>query len=349
MESRKNRILFFNLLIFGGVFVLLIGFLEISLRLLGRTSDNFLKQDAMLGWVHMSNKKGWSVTGEYRVPVRLNNFGLVGPDTTLEKPAGTFRIAFVGDSLTEAFQVNPEAAFSKVVERELNIEQKEKKIEVLNFGVTSYGTVKEYYVFENQVLKYKPDLVLLGFFTGNDFSDNLAENINPSASFSFYQKTKNFGKLFLRNHSMAYRFFLEKKSHNKIWRSWQGRSLPICQGDSCGGGSEVSDDALNKTETYLAKFKKLADDQGVGLVVLVLPSKNQINEPADSNLALDSFLSENGFNYLDLLPFFQSWAKINPASSTFFKFDGHPNETGHFLIAKALVDYIRTKVLIFNL
>lgn len=344
-----------------GTLVTLFLILEGVLRLAGRTSDNFLKQDAVLGWVHMPDKKGWSVTREYRVLVEINQFGLVGPETTLEKPAGTFRIAFVGDSLTEAFQVNPEASFSRLVERRLNDLAGDKKIETLNFGVTSYGTIKELYILENEVLKFKPDLVVLGLFIGNDFANNLEEKVNSQAQFTPWQTIKNWKKLWWRNHSTAYRWFLEKKARlNFSWKNLGGQArnqsfVPVGYGPGSIFGENYSVEtqlAMAKTQGYFKKIKNVAVEHQVPVLILILPSKEQVHEmlraPDDRNLdwekphkILKEFLIKENVLYLDTLPIFQSWAKINPKGLAFFKFDGHPNETGHWLIAKGLLGYLR--------
>ncbi|MDO8495065.1 MAG: GDSL-type esterase/lipase family protein [bacterium] len=350
--SSKKKIIFFNLLTFAGVFVVLIGFFEIGLRLVGRTSDNFLKQDAVLGWTHVPNKKGWSVTREYRVPVQLNNFGLVGPDTSLEKPAETFRVAFVGDSFTEAFQVETEAAFPRVIEKRVN--DLGKKVETLNFGVTSYGTVKEDWVIKNSALRFNPDLIVLGYFVGNDFADNLAGDINPTAQFSSRKKFTNSVKLWFRNHSVAYRWFLEKKSRNAFLSDPAPVFVPAIYGPNSIFGSKYSsaaEEGMAKTKTYLKNISDILREQDINFLVLILPAKEQVHErlrsSEDSNLdwekpnrMLKEFFEQEKIAYLDTLPTFQSWAKINPEGLAFFKFDGHPNETGHFLIAKGILNYL---------
>ena len=47
-----------------------------------------------------------------------------------------------------------------------------QRIEVVSFAVNGYGTAQEYLTLQERGLKYRPDLVLLAFFTGNDFTDN---------------------------------------------------------------------------------------------------------------------------------------------------------------------------------
>jgi len=47
-----------------------------------------------------------------------------------------------------------------------------KQIEVLNFGVSGYGTAQELLSLRQDVWDYQPDMVLLAVTTGNDISDN---------------------------------------------------------------------------------------------------------------------------------------------------------------------------------
>lgn len=359
MALGKKRVIFFNLLLPVGFFILLMGGLEINLRLMGRTSDNFLKQDPVLGWVHMPNKKGWSVTGEYRVPVELNRFGLVGPEVSdrrqvsegVEQP---FRIAILGDSVTEAFQVEPALAYPRLLEKRLNDLSGYDRYEVLNFGVTSYGTVKEAYVLEKEVMRFSPDLVILGFFVGNDFTDSLGEEINPEAKFSPRQKISNGGKLWLRNHSTAYRWFLEKKARHRFWSDPAPVSSPVSDRSRSTFDEDDSVEVQRgrrRVEMSLKKMQIVLAERQIPFLILILPSKEQVHERrralsrqdldrAQPSRLLAAWLAGEKIAYVDALPDFQSWAKINPESWAFFKFDGHPNETGHFLIAKTLINYL---------
>jgi hypothetical protein len=48
-------------------------------------------------------------------------------------------------------------------------------VEVINFGVSGYGTSQEYLTLQHFVWEYSPDIVLLAFLTLNDFNDNCRE------------------------------------------------------------------------------------------------------------------------------------------------------------------------------
>ena len=87
-----------------------------------------------------------------------------------EKPAGTLRVLALGDSHTMGYEVRQDATFSEVVKRRLAAQW--GAVEVLNTGVSGYGTAEELAFLENEGLRYDPDVVVLAFFR-NDFEDNL--------------------------------------------------------------------------------------------------------------------------------------------------------------------------------
>jgi hypothetical protein len=92
----------------------------------------------------------------------------------LSKPANTLRIAVLGDSYTEAFQVDMKKAFWAVMERSLKQcdALNGRTVEVINFGVSGHGTAQEWVRLREDAWKYDPDIVLLAFLTGNDIQNN---------------------------------------------------------------------------------------------------------------------------------------------------------------------------------
>lgn len=104
----------------------------------------------------------------------INSRGLRDREHSLEKPAGTFRIAILGDSFSEAFQVSQDKTFWAVLERELQAmpESRDQTVEVINFGVSGFGTIQEWQMLEHCARDYSPDLVLLALLPGNDVRNN---------------------------------------------------------------------------------------------------------------------------------------------------------------------------------
>src|SRR5438445_13415775 len=44
--------------------------------------------------------------------------------------------------------------------------------EIINFGVSGYGTAQELQILRHRVWAYSPDMILLAFLTGNDIRNN---------------------------------------------------------------------------------------------------------------------------------------------------------------------------------
>ena len=170
--SKKKRRIFKLLLIAIGVILALLT-AEIFLRIMGYSNLMFYKTDLMRGYALSPNVKG-IYRKEGKSNVEINSDGLRDDEHQVVKPLETIRIAILGDSYTEALQVNLDETFWKIMQRKL----REcgafggKNIEIINFGVSGYGTAQELITLREQVWKYSPDLVILAVTTNNDITDN---------------------------------------------------------------------------------------------------------------------------------------------------------------------------------
>ncbi|WP_287962913.1 SGNH/GDSL hydrolase family protein [Alcanivorax sp.] len=147
---------------------------EALLRLIGYSHSSFYRADPYCGASLRPGAEGWW-TKEGRSHVVINSQGLRDREHQFKKPEGTFRVAILGDSYAEALQLPWQKAFWSVMEQRLQTgcnTLKGKKVEVINFGVSGYGTAQELQTLRYKVWKYDPDLVLLAFLTGNDIRNN---------------------------------------------------------------------------------------------------------------------------------------------------------------------------------
>lgn len=167
----RKRFAKFLLILVGFAFGCLVA--EIALRVAGYSYPEFYQQDQTRGYALRPNTEGW-YRKEGEAYVRINSDGQRDQEHALAKPPGTFRIAVIGDSYPEAFPVRAEEAFWSVMGQKLQECQQPSapKIEVLNFGVSGYGTAQELLTLREQVWKYSPDLVMLAVTTNNDITDN---------------------------------------------------------------------------------------------------------------------------------------------------------------------------------
>ena len=150
--------------------------IEIGLRIAGFSYPEFYAVDARRGYALKPGVEGW-YRKEGEAYVRINSAGLRDREHNKAKPPNTLRIAVLGDSYTEALQVPFEKSFCAVIERKLHECPATwgSEIEVINFGVSGYGTAQELITLREYVWQYSPDIVLLAVTTNNDISDNVRE------------------------------------------------------------------------------------------------------------------------------------------------------------------------------
>jgi hypothetical protein len=155
--------------------LLCLAVIEIGLRIAGFSYPEFYVVDARRGYALRPSVEGW-YRKEGEAYVRINSEGLRDREHNKVKPSNTLRIAVLGDSYTEALQVPFENSFCAVLERKLRECQNDgRDVEVINFGVSGYGTAQELLTLRDQVWQYSPDMVMLAITTNNDISDNVRE------------------------------------------------------------------------------------------------------------------------------------------------------------------------------
>ncbi len=157
---------------------------EVVLAFAGLGEEEIFALDRELGTRHMTDKSvTWRKEGYARS--YFNHDGLREGALTKAKPAGTLRIALMGDSLVEGLQVPINETFGKELERKLS-EELAQPVQVINFATSGYSTAQEYMQLQKQVLGYAPDLVLVGYNARDMFEnwsppDNTIANVRPLA------------------------------------------------------------------------------------------------------------------------------------------------------------------------
>lgn len=226
MSTNSSWIKNAGLVAISAALALVIG--EAVLRLAGFSYPNFWEPDPLTGSKLRPGMEGWQ-RDEGRSYVKINSQGLRDREHPVAKPAGTYRIAILGDSYAEAMQVEEERAFWWLLPERLQACHFAggKKIETLNFGVSGYGTGHEYLTLHERVWQYSPDMVLLAFFPGNDVRNNskALEGEKGRAYFSLKD-----GKLFLdtafrddpefidKQHIAVHRAFLQESRLYQLMR-----------------------------------------------------------------------------------------------------------------------------------
>lgn len=147
---------------------------EISFRLMGIGMPSLYAPDYYCGSRLRSATSGvWTREGHGNIAI--NSKGFRGPEISDEKGDGVFRIAILGDSYIEGLQVDEDATLCFQLQQLLNRENSvpNRKYEVINCGVSGYGTAQELQMLRHHVLELQPDAVMVGVYPENDVRNNL--------------------------------------------------------------------------------------------------------------------------------------------------------------------------------
>ena len=133
----------------------------------------YKRPDPVRGWAPPPGTEAWQRL-EGRALVQINSAGFRDREHATDKPPKTLRIAVLGDSFTEAVQVPLKDTFWTLLEQRLRdcTGAEERRVEVINFGVSGYSTAQALLTLRTRVWAFNPDLILLGFFAANDLTEN---------------------------------------------------------------------------------------------------------------------------------------------------------------------------------
>ena len=310
MNNKRKKNVFQNivLLFFTIIFTLIL--IEFSLRL-------FLNDD--LRYATAPGQKKW-VKGY----ANFNKEGYRDIDHQLIKEKNTVRIAGLGDSFTFGIGIkNADNLYLTKLDMLLN--NPEKKYEVFNRAKIGIGTSQEIEILKKDGLKYKPNIIVLGYFL-NDFDD--AENIGNINS--------KYGIKFLR----SLKFFIYDTFY-----SYYFYDRALQKFDEVTGIKQTYPDYLNSilsskdnidfNAEYLRQLKQISNDNNATLIVAIIPVIHELkNYPfMEANKYIEEAGRKYNFTVIDLLPYFKDY---NENELWVNQYDHHMNELGHDVTARAI-------------
>lgn len=119
--------------------------------------------DERLGWVNSPNTTETYRRKEFSYEVSINSSGM--RDAEIANDDSRINIAVIGDSFVWGIGAKYGERFTEI------IEQNVPSINILNFGVSGYGTLQEYLQLDD-VFKQNVDYVILTVCLANDLLDN---------------------------------------------------------------------------------------------------------------------------------------------------------------------------------
>jgi hypothetical protein len=323
--------------------------------------------DPHVGFSNTPGLEGYSRTSEFVMRISINSRGLRDREIDYLKPRDVFRIGLFGDSFTFGEGVQNNESYPKVVEQLLNSQNRNgeaKPIEVINFGIGKTGTSHQLAFYQKEGVKYQLDLVIVGFFAGNDFSDNWSgvfylkgdSLVHQVGTYSRMRKIQRFlyaipGYKWAATHSHLVNLF--RKAATVLDDRARTAAAASLNEPLANATADTSDQKVHLTVRLIEEFSRQAQLHGSDFLLLKLPKRGQ--RPTSMYAATDSIpqyvvqcdqllaaMQQKRIRTLDLIPLFATL----PESTHFFVQDGHMTALGNQAVARSLHQYLIENALV---
>lgn len=281
----------------------------------------------------------------------MNADGMRDNGRSIEKPAGTFRIACIGDSICYGLEVPREQAFPLRLERILNeyYSNQGTKFEVMNFGVTGYNIKQTIENLKTKALKYQPDMIIYAYCLNEpqEYSFELAslrslltdaerQYVDGKSRGMFLVNSRLFllARYVIRAHSGSGSRKGEApqlRKDEKIWASlYSGRYPKYFT-------SLYNDkESWSGIESGLDELADISRSRGIPVWVVVFPVLMHFDKYPLRHIhdKVSEACKKRSFEVVDLLEFFSEYERVNKARVGWDAL--HPNAEGHGTTAVAL-------------
>ncbi len=249
--------------------------------------------------------------------LQTNSMGFRAEELNKKKPADVFRVAVLGDSFTFAWGIKRENTYPSILERLLD-KSSSHGVEVVNMGVSGYGSRDEVLLFLHRGTKLSPDLVIMQYF----LNDPNIGPVQPLAA--HYRPTRWWQHLNLTR--------LVKKT------IWKMRIEELGQGDYYRYLHNHPESWKSVTSAF-AKLGQWSSQNRVPVLLVIFPDLGATsgnNYPyLDLHRKVKKAARQQGFLVLDLYPHFKRF----PQNELVLKKDNfHPSRKAHELAARRIYE-----------
>jgi len=297
--------------------------------------------------------------GEYDVAIRVNSLGYRQPEFDPKK-GNQIRIVAIGDSFTFGHGVEGEEAWPHVLER-VRAERTSGPVEVINAGVDGRWVDEYYLELTRRGLALDPDVVVVGFFIGNDIDGEDARNHvwrsvdaqGRPLTIDASNYVVDHGYRVRNPPELRWEYPVIRNSHvaQLLFGAWKGISdrwgpTPVGEDTMYAPVYEPETERAVKTvEDLFVAMAEACRAHGVQFLVVMIPTRKQASaEPHATVDGLDlekpqrtfaAFFTEHGIPYIDLLPALRAAAATAPV---YFRYDAHWTVWGHTAAARAIAE-----------
>ena len=321
-------------------------------------------RDPDVGHRFRSSWEGDVFSGEsgHMIPVRFNRHGVRDRDRPLTKPPGTYRIAFMGDSMVAAQEVEESDTTVRQLERLLRKSHSATPWEVQNWGVSGSSPSQGLLLYRKDVRRYRPDLVLYAYFVGNDF-DDVSDSMRGKQIFFRAAADGGLEAMPFSGRRSQVSSWLNLNSRLYVWQKRMfhrathrgDTALDFHSGDwiFCPEPTPELQESWTITEALLRGWKREVEADGSHFALVVIPSARQVYEDQMAQVAqgalaegaqldadypeqrMSAFCHAEEIAYISLLGVFRAAcpAASSKVEDELLYYVHHLNERGHALAA----------------
>jgi len=313
---------------------------------------------------HIPGKTGyerlWNDQG--KAEFRINALGFRGSEVQLPKPAGRFRLLFVGDSITLGGRLPEAAAFVSRVGSALRAQS--DRYETVNAGMGDIGLAEEEEILRGAGLPTRPDLVVLCWYLNDGrppvgfpeevvYRDPVLRRLRGSP---WLRRSYLLAMLYdsLQRRRVVRGLQQDGQDHRFDWipayRSGAWAKDPEAFRAMVAAARFDWGDAWDPAsrESMFARIRRMrreAEAAGARFAVVLLPLHAQVYAPfpfaAEPQQAFSGFCGGEGLPCLDLLPVLRRHAAESP-----FYDQCHYTPDGNRLVADAILGFLKAKGLL---
>lgn len=304
---------------------------------------------------------------EFRIPIRMNAIGFRDDDYPFERlHPDTYRVLVLGDSYVAAMEVEVRQAFHKLLEARLNAEDPlgRGSYEMIALGQGNRAQEAQLGWLSKYGPRYRPDLVLLVFFCGNDVMENSSTIFERARRFaSLHQKkiaprTLAFYRRLFRIRGSRLNGFVAERA-----TTFYAARMHLFHDDITHDQLQSPDagvygippaaewlEAWETTAGLLGRIRDEAGRQGAPFALAVISGPQAISEETQEHLRhgdagidlqqpehwVDDWSAANGVPSLSL----GAALRASDPEKVFWRHDGHLTPFGHQVAADALYPFL---------
>ncbi len=302
--------------------------------------------------VFKSNYSGMLTGRDFKIPYKVNSMGFRERELNFSELSDQMPYLFLGDSYFNGWGVDINARITNRLSERL--QSQGRQLPIVNLSFPGFGTYQHLDIFKLYAPKINPRLIILGFFVGNDFIDDL----NTLKFVSSTPENETFLGLYFFSIKSIVRYFLRTSPILNLikYSLWEIQSfryifdkLEIVNDRMIlykKNSSQLQNEFYCSTFAAFDELAELSQTFHIPIFAVIIPDHLQVlrkelfskseYDISKPQKVLIEHLHRLKISYIDLLPYF---SVAEDPQSLFFREDKHWSEKGHNFVANILFEH----------